>query len=204
MTTMKVTVRMYHLGFGECFLLTLEHGRERHRVMVDFGVHSGSRRTDEDVTFESVVRDVVHDLGPSPHLDVLVISHRHRDHLHAFRFRDLWAPVSVGEIWMPWVEDPTDPVATGIKDRQGAAAELVHRSLTALSAAFSATPASNERLERKQAEIDDALSIVYNSTTNAEAFEQLCGPGGFTDPARQPRGLPPGAARRRTPSGTRR
>ncbi|WP_353815117.1 MBL fold metallo-hydrolase [Agromyces sp. SYSU T00266] len=106
-----VTVSMYNVGFGDCFLLRIPSDGGERKVLIDCGsIKQGSARSIDDVV-ERIVADV--DDGTGPSIDVVVITHRHRDHVSGFA-SELWRRVAVSEVWLPWTEDPDDPVARDI------------------------------------------------------------------------------------------
>ncbi len=133
-----VRVRMYQVGFGDCFLLSAEYaaplpdGRAERHVLIDCG---STRQADG--TQLADVADLVarHTAG---RLDVLVITHRHKDHLSAFgldvpgRLLEGLRPTLV---LRPWTEDPAAPAdATaplGDGSRRLAAALQAGRDLAA-------------------------------------------------------------------------
>ncbi len=113
-------VRMYNVGFGDCFVL--EFPREDQppfRVLVDCGAHKAGypRRgwTPEDAV-RAIISDITAETAPA-RLDVVVATHRHEDHVSGFASPQ-WQGVEVGQVWMPWTEDPHDPEATAIRERQ--------------------------------------------------------------------------------------
>jgi hypothetical protein len=77
---------MYRVGFGDCFLLSFEYpavlqdGRAVRHVLVDFGSTSLARGQRSLVPVAKQIN--AHTNGGE--LDVVVVSHRHRDHLSAF------------------------------------------------------------------------------------------------------------------------
>jgi Predicted hydrolase (metallo-beta-lactamase superfamily) len=148
---------MYNVGFGDCFLLGFP-GEDRERlVLVDCGVHSASKGGRD---LDDVIADVIKvaSVGSGrPRLDVVVATHRHRDHVHGFRDEATWAGVEVGEVWMPWTEDPDDEAARAIKDRQS------RRSLQLEALARGET---HERWGPVEA-------IAQNNYTNATAMTTL-------------------------------
>lgn len=116
--TSPIRIRMYNVGFGDCFLLTVPAPRRDVRILIDCGTHpssSGPRRADRDVV-PQLIEDLTQD-GGRPRLDVVVATHRHKDHVSGFQ-SPLWADVEVGEVWLPWTEDPRDPEAKRILERQ--------------------------------------------------------------------------------------
>jgi hypothetical protein len=96
---------MYQVGFGDCFLLSFEYGGQLrdHHMLIDFGSTHLASDTDLDDVAESIVE------ATSGRLDVLVISHRHNDHMSGFgkqstfkKMKDLNPRLIV----RPWTEDP--------------------------------------------------------------------------------------------------
>lgn len=104
-----VTVRMYNVGFGDSFLVTVNRENATWRMLIDCGVHNqGNARP-----IRESVRAIIDDLratadGGIPHLDVVVATHRHVDHIVGFSLDD-WEEVEVGEVWLPFVANPNDP-----------------------------------------------------------------------------------------------
>lgn len=110
-----VRVRMYNVGFGDCFLLTANSRRQRIKILFDCGsIKSGPMSI--DAVAKKVVEDVTDDDGV-PRIDVVVATHRHKDHVSGFANPE-WSRVHVKEVWMPWTEDPTDRTARRIRDTQ--------------------------------------------------------------------------------------
>ena len=113
-----VTVRMYNVGFGDAFVITVRDGGQRWRLLVDCGVHPhGQARPLHDV-----VRAIIDDLAAEsadgvPRLDVIAATHHHADHIAGFQFDD-WQDVEVGEVWVPFVEDPDDKDAKVLRRAQ--------------------------------------------------------------------------------------
>jgi len=129
---MTVHVRMYNTGFGDCFLLTFPASDRPRKILIDCGKHTLSTTGPK---LSRVVDQLLEDLEEpaGPKVDVVVATHRHRDHVQGFA-DERWQNVTVGEVWMPWTEDPNDPVARGICDRQSRRAMHLQFGINALSA----------------------------------------------------------------------
>jgi hypothetical protein len=115
-----IRVRMYAVGFGDCFLLGFP-GPDRERlVLIDCGVHSATKRGRGAHLGKAVIPDILRQAkaanGASgkPRIDVVVATHHHLDHVSGFRYVG-WDKVEVGEVWLPWTEDPDDAVAQRIR-----------------------------------------------------------------------------------------
>ncbi|MFC4821732.1 ComEC/Rec2 family competence protein [Dokdonella ginsengisoli] len=107
-------VRMYNVGFGDCFLIRTPDGRT---ILVDAGFHSqGKGAFSGNELAQRVVEDVRDDNG-SARIDVVIATHRHQDHIFAFN-SDIWDEVDVGEVWMPWVEDRKNSAAASLWRKQ--------------------------------------------------------------------------------------
>jgi beta-lactamase superfamily II metal-dependent hydrolase len=112
----NVTVRMYNVGFGDCFMVWFPGKERRLKILIDCGMHQagvGPHKMSEVV--HQIVTDALED-GRS-RIDVVVATHRHRDHVYGFEDAQ-WEAVEVREVWMPWTEHPNDPTARAIRDRQ--------------------------------------------------------------------------------------
>jgi beta-lactamase superfamily II metal-dependent hydrolase len=151
-----VTVRMYNVGFGDAFLLVFPAPDRPRTVLIDIGTHtSGQGPRPVSAVARDVIADVTGDDGVA-RIDVVVGTHRHQDHVSGFEQPD-WSAVEVGEVWMPWTEDPDDPEATRIR-------ELQSRAATHLCAGL-------ERLGARAA--PGALELAQNNLTNRRAMETL-------------------------------
>jgi beta-lactamase superfamily II metal-dependent hydrolase len=148
------TIRMYNVGFGDAFLLQLPTDGGVVKVLFDCGSHAASARPRPMSEVVAQILEDVRDGDGTPRIDVVVGTHRHQDHVSGFE-NEHWSEVEVREVWMPWTEDPDDPEATRIRERQSATAER----LTAALAADGAHP--------------DLLELAENQLTNAKAMATL-------------------------------
>jgi glyoxylase-like metal-dependent hydrolase (beta-lactamase superfamily II) len=127
-----VNVRMYQAGFGDCFLLSFRDEHETKHILIDCGsITEGKTQVSKVV---SSVISASTEAGQPPRLELVVGTHRHRDHVGGFA-DPAWAKVEVGEVWMPWTEDPRDADATMIRNRQSSLALGLARSIAAARSA---------------------------------------------------------------------
>lgn len=158
-TASTATVRMYNVGFGDAYLLTLPLAGRTHKVLFDCGsLQAGPQPMPEIV--QAIVAAVT-DADGVPRIDVVICTHRHKDHVSGFTNR-LWETVEVQEVWMPWTEDPDDKDATRIRNAQARLALQLHASLTQKLAA---SPDDAELLGRQL--------LAANALTNESAMRTL-------------------------------
>lgn len=112
-------VRMYDVGFGDCFLLFLPTTDGEKKVLLDCGSVKRGANAMKDVV-AALINDLRDEDG-TPRVDVVVGTHRHKDHVSGFESAD-WREVEVGEVWMPWTEDPDDDDARRIRETQASLA----------------------------------------------------------------------------------
>jgi beta-lactamase superfamily II metal-dependent hydrolase len=149
----EIGVRMYNVGFGDAFLLKIPSKSKTLKVLVDCGSHAagpGPRPIREVAS--QIVRDVTE--NGKAHIDVVIATHRHQDHVSGFG-NDAWDEVEVGEVWMPWTEDPVDPRARKIRETQSKVATHLVAQMTALGMA------------------PELRELAGNSLTNAAAMRTL-------------------------------
>jgi hypothetical protein len=129
----KATLYAFNVGFGDCFLLrfTYPDGSKRH-TLIDFGstrapVWVGPGQTREHM---ADVAERIRTLcgGDGATLDVLVATHRHKDHISGFATAkngkgsgDVIAGLKPSLVLQPWTEDPDTPV-NAIEPHAGAKA----------------------------------------------------------------------------------
>ena len=164
--TETVQVTMYDVGFGDCFLLQFPRGNDPpFRVLVDCGAHRSGYPSEgwkPESTVDQIIADVAGGDGEA-NLDVVVATHRHEDHVSGFR-APAWSNVRVGEVWMPWTENPKDEKAAEIRNRQS-------RLAVGLTYAFNGQGFGARWSNANAAEALRAM--VANSLTNEAAMRTL-------------------------------
>ncbi|MES0175369.1 hypothetical protein [Mesorhizobium sp. M0006] len=119
MAKSPIRIRMYNVGFGDCFLIFLPTARGEKKVAIDCGSLKNKEHTIGEIS-DLLIEDVREADGVA-RIDVLIMSHRHADHISGYT-NPKWSQVEVGEVWMPWLESRDDPEAKAIQKRHRAAA----------------------------------------------------------------------------------
>jgi hypothetical protein len=119
-----VRIRMYRQGLGDCFLITFDpKGAKPVHMLIDCG-SLGAKTT--GVKLSDVITDIC---NTTRHLDLLVATHEHKDHVCAFydvKKQIQQSGLTVGNVWLAWTEDPTDQLAKKIGKPQDLAMALTH------------------------------------------------------------------------------
>ena len=145
-----IRIRMYRVGFGDCFLLSLPAGERTEHILVDCGVHSRGNIGTIAAAVDDIVKETKGELA------LVIATHAHQDHISGFgSCKEVFEKITVREVWLPWTEDAKDPVAVKLKQKQAALTELVAEH-------FAARPASPQ-----------ALAAIDNLRGNAKALSFL-------------------------------
>jgi hypothetical protein len=104
----SVTIRMYNVGFGDCFLLTFHYAKEKRHMLVDFGSTAAPKGHAKDY-MKRVAADIKAQCGTKLH--IVVATHRHRDHISGFATDGDATGVTIAGlkpdyVIQPWTEDP--------------------------------------------------------------------------------------------------
>jgi hypothetical protein len=113
----SLTLRVYNVGFGDCFLLTFHYAvRDRH-VLIDFG---STGNDNGPGMLLRIARDISRRCGGK--LDAVVATHRHRDHVNGFATRadgkgpgDIIAACRPELVVQPWTEHPDASCSNKLK-----------------------------------------------------------------------------------------
>ena len=121
---LKLSIRAYQVGFGDCFLLTWHYAKRKRHVLIDFGSNAAPKPL-TDGLMERVAKDIAKETGG--HLDAVVLTHRHKDHISGFTTNkqgtapgDIIRALNPEWVVQPWTEDPKAQ-----KDAKEATANIV-------------------------------------------------------------------------------
>jgi beta-lactamase superfamily II metal-dependent hydrolase len=171
-----IRIRMYRVGFGDCFLVTFPGTAREHHVLVDCGVHPRGNIQ----TLAAVVDNILEVSGK--HLDIVIATHAHQDHIAGFgACAEQFATCQADEVWMPWTEDPANVQALRLRGRQQAlVGKLTSHFLAMKSSKFGAVQAALLNLASNQAALQTLRSGFRNSKVRyLKAGEDQLGPGGI-------------------------
>lgn len=128
------TIRMYNVGFGDCFLLSFPYASGDRHVLIDFGSHPRPKGAPTGF-METIARDIeTHVAGGRL---AVVATHRHADHISGFATKagkasgDIIRALKPDVVVQPWTEHP-NAARDAHKPAFRAAAREFHRSLAAM------------------------------------------------------------------------
>lgn len=108
-TNDQLRIRMYRIGFGDFFLITVPTRRGPAHILIDCGVHAGDIRS-----MSACVDDLAEVTGKK--LALVIATHYHADHLSGFASNfDKFAEFEVGMVWLSNRLDPDNEEAAKFK-----------------------------------------------------------------------------------------
>ncbi|MBL8684611.1 MAG: hypothetical protein JNK05_35880 [Myxococcales bacterium] len=157
-----IRVRMYRVGFGDFFLLTVPGNDGPAHILIDCGVHAANIGS-----MDACVQDLKKVTGGK--LALVIVTHYHADHLSGFasNYDDFAKFAHVGAVWITNRLDPKDERTAAFN----AKLDSVARQLEIGLAARGDDRASNEA----RAKVENALGAAGGG--NAKALKLL--QGGF-------------------------
>jgi hypothetical protein len=152
-----IRIRMYRIGFGDCFLVSLpvpnsDPNADTHRhVLVDCGVHAKGKLDMSDKAVDDIATTT------RKRLAVIIATHSHQDHISGFD-KKKFTGFEIGEVWMPWCENPKDTKALKLQKRHAALTEK-------LDGHFKAERRNGARPDRSRLSAEAAIAnLVQNKT----------------------------------------
>jgi beta-lactamase superfamily II metal-dependent hydrolase len=128
----ELRVRMYRVGFGDFFLVTIPSDDGSQHILIDCGVVSGTTGKGDIRSLESAVAHMVEETGKK--LALVVMTHRHADHIIGFsRCADQFEGFTAEAVWMPRWESEYDADAKDAQDEVSGLAQRLHVALAAAS-----------------------------------------------------------------------
>ena len=104
----SLTIRMYNVGFGDCFLVTFHYAKQDRHMLIDYGSTAAPKNV-RGKYMTAVAQDIQKQCQGK--LDILVATHRHRDHISGFATDGdgtgkIIASLKPDSVIQPWTEDP--------------------------------------------------------------------------------------------------
>lgn len=104
--TKGLKVRMYRVGFGDFFLVTVPTSKGDQYILIDCGVFKGRSGTGDIGSIVDAVEDMYK--TTKGHLALVIMTHRHADHIAGFAKAKRFADFTASMVWMPYWEKFND------------------------------------------------------------------------------------------------
>jgi hypothetical protein len=119
-------VRMFRVGFGDFFLLSVPTAAGDKHILIDCGVHAGDLGSIK-AAVDQMVKDTAYELA------LVIMTHRHADHISGFATcKDVFSQFTVERVWMSWFEDPGDKKTAAFQSSLAGVALQLGQALAAL------------------------------------------------------------------------
>jgi beta-lactamase superfamily II metal-dependent hydrolase len=129
----RAKVRMYKVGFGDCFLITLPHRNgPNYYMMIDCGVILGTPNAVDRMS--RIMANIAE--TTAGHVDLLAVTHEHWDHVSGFvQAAEAFGKLQVEQVWLAWTEDPDDDLAQRLARERADLVDGLRRGMSRLQAA---------------------------------------------------------------------
>jgi hypothetical protein len=99
-------IRMYRVGFGDFFLVTVPTRSGNQYILIDCGVFKGTSGTGDIGSIVEAVEDMYK--TTKGRLALVIMTHRHADHIAGFSKAERFKDFTAGMVWMPYWEQFND------------------------------------------------------------------------------------------------
>ena len=185
-TKVELRIRMYRVGFGDFFLMTVPTADGPQHILIDCGVTPGKTKKGDIGTIKAAVAHMAEETEKK--LALIIVTHRHQDHIIGFsRAAEIFNDFKVGALWMSIWETEYDPNEK--KDKKKTLASDFQEELTALALSMQSRLAT---AGKDDPETDEILAMLQNATgvdhadfaaTGGSASASKSGKGGGTNAA---------------------
>ncbi|WP_262897486.1 MBL fold metallo-hydrolase [Algoriphagus aestuariicola] len=158
---------MFKLGTGDCFVIKFFSGQSTSfKLMIDAGCWSGD--SDKISPYIMALKEYVQN-----QIDLLVITHEHKDHVHAFDVcqKLFTKDFTINEIWMGWSENDDDPRVSDWKREFGEKKKALFK-ITKKLKSINEDPETRSQLSFEKGG-DELFSIKENFLASLSAFSNL-------------------------------
>lgn len=157
----NIRVRMYRVGFGDFFLLTVPGTNGPAHILIDCGVHAANIGSIDDC-----IQDMKKESGS--HLALVILTHYHADHMSGFATNyDEFAEFDVGAVWITNRLDPKNKEHSKFMARLTSVAQQLRLQLGARD--------DDAAIEARR-KVENALGVAGkkgSDGTNAKALRLL-------------------------------
>src|SRR5215212_3742719 len=98
----SLRVRMYRVGFGDFFLIIVPTSKGDQHILIDCGVFKGTSGTGDLGSIVDAVEDMYE--TTNGHLALVIMTHRHADHIAGFSKAERFKDFTASMVWMPYWE----------------------------------------------------------------------------------------------------
>ncbi|HEY6806949.1 MAG TPA: hypothetical protein VI306_25455 [Pyrinomonadaceae bacterium] len=182
----ELRIRMYRVGFGDFFLMTVPTAEGPQHILIDCGVTPGKTKKGDIGSIKAAVAHMAQETSKT--LALIIVTHRHQDHIIGFsRAAEIFNDFKVGAIWMSIWETEYDPNEK--KEKKKSLASEFQDELTALALGLQSRVAL---AGKKDSDTDEILAMLQNATgvdhedfaaTGTTASAKKPGKGGGTNAA---------------------
>ena len=149
----EIRIRMYRVGFGDFFLMSLLSVDPPQHIVIDCGVTRGKTGKGDIGTIKTAVADMMNETDGK--LALIIMTHRHMDHIIGFSRCPEFEKVQVEAIWMPAWESEYDSNISNFQEELNTLAADVQAHLAAA--------------EDDSPEVNEMLAMVENATGDEAA-----------------------------------
>lgn len=180
----ELRIRMYRVGFGDFFLMTVPSAEGPQHILIDCGVTPGKTKKGDIGTIKDAVADMAKETGKK--LALIIVTHRHQDHIIGFsRAADTWKDFKVGAVWMSFWETEYDPDEK--KGKKKSMASDFQDELTGLAlnmqAHLAARGADDPGMDEVAGMLQNATGVDHAAFAAAGGADGKPGKGGGTNAA---------------------
>ena len=149
-------IRMYRVGFGDFFLITVPTSAGNRYILIDCGVFKGTTGKGDIGSIEEAVEDLFTTTGGQ--LALVIMTHRHADHIAGFsraaeRFKDFKASM----VWMPYWEQFNDAPQNSTSNLQADVSQI------ALQLAMQFRGRKDEAAQDALSQLSDATGFDFDA-----------------------------------------
>jgi len=154
----ELRIRMYRVGFGDFFLMTVPTEQGPQHILIDCGVTPGKTKKGDIGTIKAAVAHMAEETQKK--LALIIVTHRHQDHIIGFsRAAEIFNDFEVGALWMSFWETEYDPNEK--KEKKKSLAAEFQDELTALAMNMQSRLAL---AGKDDPETDEILAMLQNAT----------------------------------------